>query len=120
MALPRISICPSTRVLGAVSCIRLMQRSNVDLPHPEGPMIAVTACCGTTMEISLIAGVSPKNAHRSLVIMHGFSAVAASRDSGAAGRGATTRGITRGSRETSIDWSTELGPGYDTRSDADD
>jgi hypothetical protein len=39
-----------------------MQRSNVDFPHPEGPMIAVTACCGTTIEMSLIAGVSPKNA----------------------------------------------------------
>jgi hypothetical protein len=85
-----------------------MQRSKVDFPHPEGPIIAVTACCGTTIEIFLIAGVWPKNADSWLVIMHGFAEAAASRASGAVARGATTRGIMRGSEETSIDWSTEF------------
>src|SRR5215213_7963762 len=33
---------PATRASGTVSCIRLRQRSRVDLPHPDGPMIAVT------------------------------------------------------------------------------
>ena len=33
---------PSTRAPGTVSCIRFRQRSSVDLPHPDGPMIAVT------------------------------------------------------------------------------
>src|SRR3977135_520114 len=97
-----------------------MQRSNVDLPPPAGPVIAVPACCGTTIDISLIAGVSPKNAQSLLVTMHGLSGTAVTRDSAAAARGATTRGITRGSGETSIDWSTELRPGDDTCREADD
>jgi hypothetical protein len=34
-------ILPSYRVLGYRSCIRLKQRSSVDLPHPDGPISAV-------------------------------------------------------------------------------
>jgi hypothetical protein len=62
--LPRISTEPSTRALGTVSCIRLKHRSRVDLPHPDGPMMAVTAFCGIEIDTSLTAAVSPKNAER--------------------------------------------------------
>jgi hypothetical protein len=33
--------------------MRLMQRNSVDLPQPEGPMIAVTACGRMVMWTSL-------------------------------------------------------------------
>ena len=33
---------PVTRPTGLVSCMRFRQRTKVDLPHPEGPMSAVT------------------------------------------------------------------------------
>ena len=34
---------PSARAPGISSCMRLMQRTSVDLPQPDGPMIAVTS-----------------------------------------------------------------------------
>ena len=34
---------PSARAPGISSCMRLMQRTIVDLPQPDGPMIAVTS-----------------------------------------------------------------------------
>ena len=36
------SMRPVTRAEGMVSFIRLRQRRKVDLPHPDGPMNAVT------------------------------------------------------------------------------
>ena len=33
---------PSALAFGIVSCIRFRQRINVDLPQPDGPMIAET------------------------------------------------------------------------------
>ena len=41
---------PVTFALGMVSFIRLMQRRNVDLPQPDGPMKAVTARSGMSIE----------------------------------------------------------------------
>ena len=35
-------ISPSARAPGISSCMRLMQRTSVDLPQPDGPIIAVT------------------------------------------------------------------------------
>ena len=40
---------PVTRASGIRSFIRLIQRSSVDFPHPEGPMNAVTLFLGTFM-----------------------------------------------------------------------
>ena len=34
---------PVARAFGTSSCMRLMQRTIVDLPQPDGPMIAVTS-----------------------------------------------------------------------------
>ncbi len=33
---------PSTRAPSVSSCMRLSERRNVDLPHPDDPMMAVT------------------------------------------------------------------------------
>ena len=41
---------PSARAPGISSCMRLMQRTIVDLPQPEGPMIAVTSL-GAEVEV---------------------------------------------------------------------
>ena len=46
MSLPSMVILPSTRQLGIVSFMRLMQRRNVDLPQPDGPMKAMTPLSG--------------------------------------------------------------------------
>src|SRR4051812_22500590 len=107
MALPRISIWPSTRALGTVSCMRLMHRSSVDFPHPDGPMIAVTACCGIASDTSLTAGAAPKYAHRCSVMTLGLSGALVLCASATTTRGDTTFGIMRGLRAASIDWSTE-------------
>ena len=40
--LPSMMISPSARCSGYSSNIRLKVRSKVDLPHPDGPMKAVT------------------------------------------------------------------------------
>ena len=56
---PSISIEPVTRQMGMVSFIRFMQRKNVDLPQPEGPMNEVTAFSGMSMATSNRACFSP-------------------------------------------------------------
>ena len=39
--------------------MRLIQRTIVDLPHPDGPMIAVTSLAGKSMSIPLTACTDP-------------------------------------------------------------
>src|SRR5439155_22452763 len=41
MSKPSTSTVPFTRASGTSSCMRLRQRTKVDLPHPEGPIMAV-------------------------------------------------------------------------------
>ena len=55
MSTPSSSTFPSTRVPGMMSFIRLSDRKNVDLPHPEGPMKAVTWFRSTSMEMDVSA-----------------------------------------------------------------
>src|SRR5881398_3035137 len=43
MSCPSCRTVPTTRAPGTTSCMRSRQPTNVDLPHPDGPMIAVTA-----------------------------------------------------------------------------
>src|SRR6476660_1829677 len=43
MSTPSRAMVPLTRAPGVSSCIRFRVRRNVDLPQPDGPMIAVTA-----------------------------------------------------------------------------
>ena len=49
-------------VPGTVSCMRFRQRTKVDLPHPDGPMMAVTARSGRSRLMSWSAWVAPNQA----------------------------------------------------------
>src|SRR6266540_4401705 len=63
MACPSSSTCPSTRGLPDVtSCMRLRVRKSVDLPHPDGPMMAVTRCGTMDKLMARIALCSPYQA----------------------------------------------------------
>src|SRR5919202_6808053 len=89
MSCPSRSTRPLTRAPGTVSCIRLRQRSSVDLPHPEGPMTAVTARDGKARSTPRTAWTLPN---------HASSDSAASRTSCPAPSAAALRGVsvTRG------------------------
>src|SRR5437764_6784540 len=64
MSKPSTSTVPFTRASGTSSCMRLRQRTKVDLPHPEGPIIAVTECGSTERLISKSACLRPYQASR--------------------------------------------------------
>src|SRR6266516_304477 len=53
---------PLTVAPGVSSCIRLRQRSSVDLPQPDGPMMAVTICAGNKSDASRTASCCPNSA----------------------------------------------------------
>jgi hypothetical protein len=46
---------PSTCAPGSTSCMRLIDRRNVDLPQPDGPMRAVIDLGSTVIEMLSIA-----------------------------------------------------------------
>src|SRR3989442_6241519 len=50
MSSPSSRICPVTQAPATSSCMRFSVRMNVDLPHPEGPMSAVT-CFGSMSRV---------------------------------------------------------------------
>ena len=54
-----MTILPSTRAPGITSCIRFRDRRNVDLPHPDGPISAVTERAGIVMVTFSTALKSP-------------------------------------------------------------
>src|SRR6266700_2186421 len=64
MSKPSTSTVPFTRASGTSSCIRVRQRTKVDLPHPGGPIIAVTVCGSTERLISKSACFRPYQASR--------------------------------------------------------
>src|SRR5271157_5549687 len=53
---------PSARASGMVSCMRFRQRTKVLLPHPDGPMTAVTWLACTVMSMDLSARFLPVHA----------------------------------------------------------
>src|SRR6266567_2898560 len=55
---------PETRAPGTTSCKRLSARRKVDLPHPDGPMRAVTCLGSTVMLTSARAWNDPNQALR--------------------------------------------------------
>src|SRR6266545_2732447 len=55
---------PLTVAPGVSSCIRFKQRSRVDLPQPDGPMMAVTVCAGNKSDTSRTARCCPNSAVR--------------------------------------------------------
>ena len=46
---------PSIRAFGSTSCMRLIDRRNVDLPQPDGPIRAVIVFGSTVIETLSIA-----------------------------------------------------------------
>jgi len=55
---------PAARASGMVSCMRLMQRTNVDLPQPEGPITAVQWLARAVMLMSYKACFLPNQAFK--------------------------------------------------------
>ena len=53
---------PVARASGMVSCMRLRQRTKVDLPQPDGPITAVAWFAATVMLMSYRAWVLPNQA----------------------------------------------------------
>src|SRR5919198_4790389 len=53
---------PATAVPGINSCMRFKHLSIVLLPHPDGPMMAVTVLAGNSSDTSRTARCWPKNA----------------------------------------------------------
>src|SRR3954447_22656343 len=64
MSRPSSSTSPETRALGTTSCMRLRARRNVDFPHPEGPIRAVTCFGSTRMLMSFRAWNAPNQTLR--------------------------------------------------------
>src|SRR5207244_4457536 len=62
MSSPSSRILPSTLAPGTTSCVRLMARRNVDLPQPDGPIIAVTCLGSMAMLTSARACAAPYQA----------------------------------------------------------
>src|SRR4051812_23126825 len=59
MSRPSSVIAPACFVPGSVSCMRLIERRNVDFPQPDGPMSAVIDRDGTTRSMSNSTCFSP-------------------------------------------------------------
>src|SRR6058998_1540494 len=76
MSSPLRTTFPSTLAFGIVSCIRFRQRINVDLPQPDGPMIAETACSSKSNVMSSIAFFGPY--HADTLSVRIFAAIASS------------------------------------------
>src|SRR5512133_1208494 len=64
MSISSNKILPVAEALGTTSCIRLRQRMKVDLPQPEGPMMAVTCLAMIGTVIPLRISALPKPARR--------------------------------------------------------
>src|SRR6516165_5849186 len=67
MFCPSRSTVPRTRVPSIRSFIRLRTRRKVDLPHPDGPMNAVTDREGIDSVMSKSAWTAPYHNDRSLI-----------------------------------------------------
>src|SRR5690242_7610983 len=65
MSCPSSMTWPPTRAPGTVSCIRFRQRTKVDLPQPDGPMIAVTDRSRRSTDTCRTAWSAPKYASSS-------------------------------------------------------
>src|SRR6185437_1586005 len=92
MSRPSKRTSPSTRAPGTVSCIRFMHRKRVDLPQPDGPMIAVTSPARTSNETPRTTQLAPKYASSaSVASVRGGDAAAMRTSSGALTVIATSR-----------------------------
>jgi hypothetical protein len=88
MSVPSRRTFPWTRVSAMMSFIRFRQRRNVDLPHPDGPMKAVTDFEGISTEMSWRAWFCPyQKSSRRASIRTGVANPGAGAGSAAAGPG---------------------------------
>src|SRR5262245_45679891 len=112
MSCPSRQTEPATRAVGTVSCMRLRQRSSVDLPQPDGPMTAVTSRSRNVIETPRTASADAKNA---------LSVVASRRirSASAAGGGAGVA-VGRGARGGSVATATKSGARCKAGCQADD
>src|SRR5438105_15164347 len=62
MSSPSSRICPVTRAPATSSCMRFSVRMNVDLPHPDGRLSAVTCSGSMSRVMSSMAFVRPYQA----------------------------------------------------------
>src|SRR4029077_21201661 len=62
MSSPCSSTLPVIQPPSDSSCMRFRQRRNVVLPHPDGPISAVTVCVGKRIDTSLTAAKRTYNA----------------------------------------------------------
>src|SRR5437899_2838278 len=62
MSSPWSSTLPVIQPPSDSSCMRFRQRRNVVLPHPEGPISAVTVCVGKRIDTSLTTARRPYSA----------------------------------------------------------
>src|SRR4051812_7534070 len=69
MSSPPTCTLPVTFPVGLVSCMRFRQRTNVDLPQPEGPISAVTWFAGICRFTSFSVWTGPYHAFRSWTSM---------------------------------------------------
>src|SRR6185312_9061118 len=106
MSRPSKRTSPSTRAPGTVSCIRFRHRKSVDLPQPDGPMIAVTSPARTSNETSRTTRLAPKYASSASATSVSDGEVAAMRTSSGAltviatSRSCTSPGSIRGETES--------------------
>src|SRR5437879_12134150 len=67
MSAPSSSTRPVTQPPSDSSCMRFRHRRNVLLPHPDGPMTAVTVCAGKIIVTSFRTARRPNRAVRRTV-----------------------------------------------------
>src|SRR5215208_5561052 len=133
-SVPSSATRPATRAPGTVSCMRFWQRSSVLLPHPDGPMTAVTSWSATARETSRTACADPKYALSASTASRGrdgavtrTSSVVATARGRAPCEGSGTGGKARRSGfgivmpvPTSVGGRAEARPGGETGEEADD
>src|SRR5579862_7390307 len=94
MSWPESETVPLTRPLGTVSCMRFRQRSRVDLPEPDAPMIAVTSFSGTFSDTPRTASDDPKYADSLSTASAVRADLAAASAAADVGRGAVAAAVT--------------------------
>ena len=112
MLAPSSMTRPVARAPGIVSCMRLRHRKNVDFPHPEGPITAVTFLSSSESVTPRMACTGPKYA---------LSSCASRRDRDVGATSAVSRSVTGAAvPTTSVDHSAEAGAGREAGREAEE
>ena len=92
MSSPSSLMLPDTRQMSTVSFMRLRQRRKVDLPQPEGPIIARTSLLPMSRLTCSIPILSPYITPTFREVMRGFSTVTSPTVSMSSGTGSVSEG----------------------------